>query len=111
MPAHNFTPGSDCYLKAAICNPDSQSLSNIPFFCLLDAAGFYWFYPGWSADPDWETLSTLPEGSTIKMVIDPFTWPSGAGSGSGVRFLSAITNPEMTEVSGGIGQWEFGWSP
>jgi len=108
MPDHIFEPGDACSLTANICNPN-EPMHETPFFCLLEYAGAYWFYPDWTLEVDWEVLDQLPSGLTRYPVIDPFTWPPNVGVGTGFRFIGAITDPEMTIVVGTVGEWEFEW--
>ncbi|MBN1355685.1 hypothetical protein JXA40_05365, partial [bacterium] len=109
MPSHLFKHPSNCYLRATICSQSPEPLGSIPFFCLLEYVGFYWFYPGWTEQADWELIDPLVPGTTDKTLIELFTWPSGVGSGSGARFIAAITDPGITELIGQMGEWEFGW--
>ena len=110
MPSHTFAPGDACYLTAHICNLEPDPWRQSPFFCLLEYAGAYWYHPDWTTDVNWEIIETIPPGLTDVPVIDPFSWPLDAGVGSGFRFISAVTDPEMTRVIGVVGEWEFGWN-
>ncbi|MBN1879641.1 hypothetical protein JW823_05990 [bacterium] len=109
MPSHRFTSGSACYLDAYICNMNPETAETIPFFCLLEAGGSYWFYPGWSEDPEWIVLDEIAPGETVIHVIEPFVWPEDAGEGGGLTFLSVITDPAFSEVTGVVGHWEFSY--
>lgn len=109
MPSHHFTPGESCHLDAHICNMHPDIAETIPFFCLLEAGGSYWFYPGWSEDPEWIVLGALVPGETVIHVIEPFVWPDNAGAGGGMTFLSAVTDPVFSDVIGSIGTWEFSY--
>ncbi|HPQ39912.1 MAG TPA: hypothetical protein PLV45_06015, partial [bacterium] len=109
MPSHYFSPGEPCSLDAHICNMHSETAQTIPFFCLLEAGGSYWFYPGWSEDPEWIVLDVLAPGETVVQVIAPFIWPENAGDGGGMAFLSAVTDPAFSDVIGNIGTWEFSY--
>ncbi len=108
MPSHAFHPGAECYPTAILCNT-GDAMEQIPFFCVLEYCGTYWYYPGWTEGITWKILERIPSGETRHFVIEPFTWPSGTGEGTGFRFLSAITDPGMSEVIGDISVWEFGW--
>jgi len=102
-----FAPGDMIWQKTWICWQD-QSTGNIPFFCLLEAGGLYFFYPSWSMEIDYWIIPEIHPGLTLLSVIGPFTWPDTGSSGS-AKFLAAITNPEITGVIGQIGIWEFSW--
>jgi hypothetical protein len=86
-----------------------KSPADIPFFCLLEYQGQYWYYPDWTEAPDWLVISSLPPGTTIRTVVAPFYWPADAGTGSGFRFISAITDPDITMILGAMGTWPFSW--
>jgi len=107
-----FYHGDLCWLDAVICNPGSPRTS-VPFFVLLDAAGQYFFYPGWSAYPDegidYQLLPTLPQGATLRHIIPEFTWPAAAGHMSDVRFYSALVDVDAGVLMGEMGSWEFGF--
>jgi len=109
MPSHHFTSGGICYLDAHICNMNHETMETIPFFCLLEVGGSYWFYPGWSEDPGWIILDEIAPGETVVTVIDPFIWPEDVGESGGLTFLSAITDPAFSEVIGIIGEWKFSY--
>lgn len=107
MPAKDYLAGDPCYLTAQICNDTSDLLQHIPFFCLLEVSGTYWYYPSWNTDPDWEVLNEISLDVTNINLIPEFLWPDNVGTGSGVSFISAITNSELTEVIGSMDTFEF----
>ncbi len=110
MPSHEFHAGDECRLTAMICNRDPALWESHVFFCILAYAGAYWYGPDWTAEVTWEIIASIPPGLTERVVIEPFVWPADTGSASGLLFLSAITDPAMSEIIGSVGEWEFGWS-
>ncbi len=109
MPAEYFSPGDDCRLDAFICNMEGQTLENCIFFCLLDVYGAYWFYPSWSAGLDGVLLDTLPPGQTDMNLISPFQWPEITDSAEGLHFYGALVLPNLSDLIGKLGIWEFGY--
>ena len=107
MPSHEFTSGTVCLLNASICNSFSEDIHDITFFCLLDVAGSYWYFPDWDQSPGWFSIAVLPTGTSEIHVIDPFLWPSGSGACSDARFVSAIMDTESNTILGSIHEWLF----
>ncbi len=107
-PANYFAPGSQFYLRIEICNTLHQPLWRIPLFVILEVQNTFWFAPSWSGDPVYY-LEDWPTGLTDISIIDEFPWPPDAGSYSGARFYSAMTNTSLTEILGDMDAWEFGW--
>ncbi|GEM_PF-2379012 len=106
MPSDYFTPGDPFSCSVTLCNPGAP-MTGIPLFVLLEVMGSYYFAPGFSAF-DHYTLS-VPTGFSQQIVIPEFAWPYTAGEGSGVSFLSAMTNPGMTELLGQMDTCPFSW--
>lgn len=115
MPAHNFTAGDPCYLKAFACNGTEETTENVPIFVFLDIGiGEYWFAPSWVKYPpgvDNYTI-TLPPGMTEvePQPIGEFIWPSGAGAGGPFFFWAGMLDDTGTSVLGEIDSWEFSFS-
>lgn len=109
MPSHDYGPGDACACRVEVCNPGPDVYADVPLFVILDVFGEYYFWPDFSAY-DYEVIQTLGTQPLIYQVLPLFQWPDGAGTvTSGVRWLAAITNPEMTAVMGDMDTWEFGW--
>ncbi|MCD4653676.1 hypothetical protein K8T06_07040 [bacterium] len=111
MPSDYFRAGDDCSLTADICNAELNDLENIPFFCLMEFSGMYWFYPLWSEEINYTILESLPVGLTVVAIIELFTWPENVGSVSCMQFIAAVTDQEFSSILGSMGYWEFGWGP
>jgi hypothetical protein len=115
MPSHEFSAGMPCYLSAIVCNASGSDLGTVPFFCLLEANGYYWFYPGWKDEPDW-TEQDIPSGEVRIEIIGDFIWPE-TGNDTNKRkpdefplqFISAMTDPDFTQIIGQTGTWQFGY--
>ncbi len=107
MPAHYFAPGDPCSCTVTLCNPNSATYSDVPLFVILDIMGNYYFAPGFSSF-DRYTI-TLAPGTMDQIVLEPFNWPTGAGSFSSAIWYAAMTNTDMSELFGELGTWSFGW--
>lgn len=107
MPAHAFSPGDVCSLTATVCNGLSETLTNVPFFTVLNILDDYWFYPSWKQSIDGILLNSVAPGQTTHSIIPAFVWPESSGSIPSARFVAAITDPGVTRLEGQLGQWEF----
>ena len=109
MPAKQFDPGDSFYVNAVITNP-GETLEQIPLFVILDAGGYYWFWPRWKTLPeiDWRSLN-VPTGISSQVIIEPFEWPEVDGSGAGLSFWAALLDPDMQEILGIYDRQEWGY--
>jgi len=106
-----FSDGDPCNCYAVICNAEWITLQGYPLFVILDVYGSYFFAPSFNTTFD-NYLDAYPEiyqGEMVVEVIGDFEWPSGVGSASGLMWYGALTTPEMTELFGQLGTFEFGW--
>ncbi len=111
MPGNMFTPGDLCRCIVSVCNPNSNPISDLPLFVILDVAGTYFFAPSFSSFDNYLGNHPVFEpGLTEISVLPAFDWPSGAGSFNGCVWYAALTNPAMTSIYGSMDSWEFGWS-
>ena len=110
MPDHSFYPGSNCFLDVNICNAGNEDYQDLPFFCLLEVFGDYFYYPNWRAKADWQMLDLLPgkTGFTLTL-IEPFQWPATGTTAENLNFLAALVNPEFTEILGEMDTWTFSY--
>jgi len=108
MPDDPILVGDTFYLNITIDNANTDSLNDIPLFCILEAVGTFWYHPAWTMDPAWETLSAIPTGPMGITILSPFEWPGNAGNGT-ARFWGAVTDPEMTRVLGNYDVKDFYW--
>lgn len=107
MPSHHFRAGDPCGCKVTVCNPDSTTYSGVPLFVILDIYGMYFFAPGFS-EYEYYAIQALPGVLEIP-VLEMFSWPQGTGSAEGIRWYSAMTDPQITTLFGAMDSWEFGW--
>ncbi len=112
MPATEFHPDDICTCTATVCNNTGAELEGYPLFVILDAYGMYFFAPSFNTafDHYLDQHPVFPMGETVVQVLDEFHWPNVEGSGSGIKWYSAMTNPEMTELFGEMHVFTFGWS-
>lgn len=112
LPQLQYTPGDSFFCNASICNNTGQILTGYAVFVLLDVYGDYFWGPGWTPDFDgyWNELPLLQEGITDYTIIPEFTWPTGAGTATGIGFIGCITDPEIQIPYGNVAMVEFGWS-
>jgi len=107
MPSDYFSPGDPCELKVFICNPSSVAYFPIPLFVVLEIHGTYFYAPSFN-EFDYFAIDVEPGISWVQ-VIPPFNWPTGTGSTEAVSWISAMTNPEKTEMFGSYDTFSFGW--
>jgi peroxiredoxin len=74
-------------------------------FVVLDVYGSYWFWPSWGTELDSERRS-FPGGELNEELLS-FTWPSGAGSATEIRFWAALLRPADGSLYGRYGNCEF----
>ncbi len=112
MPSHAFQTGNLCYLSAWVCNAGIETLIDYPLFVILDVYGSYWFGPSWKpADQGIDFyLQEFEPGLTEVVIIPEFLWPEIKGSGSGIVFWGAMTDPSHSELFGTFSNWTFGWN-
>ncbi len=107
MPSDSFGGGDICYVEVYVCNTHDVTYTNIPIFVILDVYGMYFFAPSFG-EFDFYAMPIEPGMTTIQ-VLPPFEWPAGVGSASGIIWYAAMTDPEITELFGGLGMFTFGW--
>ncbi len=107
MPSNYYRAGDPCYCEVYVCNPTDQHFADTALFVVLDVYGSYFFAPDFSSF-DHYTLYFGP-GTQIISVLPLFIWPDHAGSASGILFHCGMTDPEYSELIGGIDTFSFGW--
>ncbi len=108
MPSHSLRSGDIAYSNCTVWNPNDYVLDHHNLFVILDVFGDFYMAPSFT-DFDCYPWS-FPTGSTDVIVLPEFTWPSGVGSASGITWYAGLFNPEMTEIVGNVGVFDFGWS-
>jgi len=104
-----FEAGDQFHLGLSLWNRDDSACA-LPLFLVLEAAGSYWFWPAWSPAPDYVEVP-LPHGGDHRdaPVLD-FIWPDNAGALAGLRFWTALTSPDLTQIIGTMDMQEWGAS-
>ena len=108
MPAHLFYPGMRCSCRAIIWNAVGTTISDHPFFVVLEILGEYYFAPDFNEFGLYRM--DFPPGETSMFIIPTFDWPADVGEFSGARWYAGLTNPEMNQLLWNLASWEFGWS-
>ncbi len=110
MPSHSFQAGDLCGCRAIVCNVTGSPIADHPLFVVLDVFGSYYFAPSFNSYDNYlQQFPVFSTGQTVVEVIPQFSWPSGTGNASGLRWYGALTNPSVSELFGEMGMWEFGW--
>ena len=100
-----FQAGDLFELSVDITNPNSSS-QNGDLYVVLDVYGSYYFAPTWS-----QNLDSIPiqvnGNDTYSNTLLSFTWPSGAGSASGIFFYSVVTFPNTFDLFSNLDSVQF----
>jgi len=99
-----YRAGDSFEFWAMLNNPGSSR--TVDFYVLLEVLGEYWFYDSWTQDVDYVSRN-LPASRSVRENIMSFTWPSGAGSLSGVRFYGAMFTPGTYDFVGAYDMIEW----
>lgn len=88
MPSIEIGPSEEFLLSRLTQNtyPESDIVDE---YILLEVVGIFYYWPGWTDNPDWQTW-TLNSGGVYRENILKFTWPEGVGSYSGLRFWGGM---------------------
>ncbi len=111
MPSDYYRPDDPCYCNVTVCNAEGSTLEGYPLFVILDVYGALFWGPGFTEEYD-SYLMDYPHflpGETIVTVLPAFTWPDTGTTAAGIRFIAALTNPEVTAVFGEMDTFELGW--
>ena len=77
-------------------------------YILLDVYGEYWFYPSWSQNMDYDTM-TLSANYFRTFSIFDFQWPEVDGHASQLKFWAALLKPGLPELISDVDMVEFGY--
>nr|HPQ42423.1 right-handed parallel beta-helix repeat-containing protein [bacterium] len=102
-PGEPLTAGAPFSLTIRFEVTRTDPLLNTPLFCFLDITGTFFFYPGWTAAPDWDIQAVISPGTSYKTIIPVCSWPDNAGSGH-AGIWAAVTDSQMTRV---LGEYDF----
>ncbi len=108
MPDHQLSPGDIVFVDAKIWNAGLNTLRDYPFWVILDLYGQLYFAPDFDGVNCYS--QEFPPGLTQIPVLPPFIWPEGIESAEGILWYAALTNPEINEIVGEMGVFDFGWS-
>ncbi len=98
----------DLFTLVAESHGDSGS-SMAHLWVLLDVYGDYFFWPGWSRDPQFTSVPLSDEHPTSTLILS-FLWPIGDfGSAYGLKFWGAILDPVSQTLIGNFDSVEFGY--
>lgn len=90
MPDTRMSAGDTFLLERDCGNPEPADLA-VDEYIILDVGGYYWYWPAWSAEPDWQPW-TMPAGAGCTDTIITFSWPAVNGSAENIRFWGALLN-------------------
>jgi hypothetical protein len=107
MPSEYYTEGDKCACSVFVCNPTSETYTNVPLFVILSAYGELYWAPGYS-DFDHYTIDLAP-GRMEQVVLPEFFWPGGTGEAQGLQWISAMTDEPISQLFGTYDSWTFGW--
>ncbi len=107
LPGSPFTAGDQFKLRAQ-CMGDPDD-SDVNLYVILDVYGEYWFHPGWTEIPQYETVTLNPSKPVVSFILD-FIWPDNTqGSVDGLYFWGAILDQETSDLIGDFDRIEFGY--
>jgi len=107
MPSDWYTPGDFCELNVSVCNPGPDQHIGMSMFVVLDVFGTYFFAPEF--DDFGYYVVDLPVGIKEFQIIPSFEWPEESGFSTGITWISALSNREMTLMYGSTDMFSFGW--
>lgn len=114
IPDTAIKPGERFNIWGYLYNPSGSTLNDVPVMILMEIAGMYWFWDGWTNDVDFAIMDVAP-GVTAFPILPEFVWPdTGTASADGIRFYGAMLNSSMTDILGGmdgLAMAEFSFGP
>ncbi len=108
MPSHNYESGDVCNCYATVWNAADDMLIDHHLFIVLALYSNYYYAPTFGGFNFY--TDNFPIGETTIAVVPEFTWPQGVGSADGIIWYAGLANPQMTELVGEMGVFDFGWS-
>lgn len=103
-----FHAGDIFWLKVHVCNASFEPLVDIPVMVILGIGDAFWFWPGWTQDVDYQTLTFPPDRSEF-FVFESFEWPEVTGSGDNLALYCGMLTPEMDDLIGEYDYLTFGY--
>jgi len=102
----SFQAGDRFTLRLDVDNPGARRA--VELWTALQIFDQFLFYPAWDTSPTAEQL-TLTEQSGFSRILLDFQWPAGAGTGVGLTFFAALTDPGTGALVGELAQATFGY--
>ncbi|HPQ39922.1 MAG TPA: hypothetical protein PLV45_06065, partial [bacterium] len=112
MPGNYFAPGDTFRLELSI-QSDETLYGTYPLWCILDIGGQFFYWPSWTTQPDYQSL-TVEEGDNTFTIIPEFSWPDGIpGVTYGIFYAGLMTfnNSAFHEDSSGLEILSFNVGP
>jgi len=107
MPSDYDRYGDPCELRISVRNPGPEEYTARPLFVILDVFGTCFFAPSYTNFDNYTVDVIL--GKQEIQVIECFIWPPGVGSAGKIRWISAMTDQEVTTLFGEMDIWIFGY--
>jgi hypothetical protein len=102
-----YTAGDNFLLRCICVNPGPDI--SVEEYIVLDVYGLYFFWPGWTASPDFRGY-VLTTGSGQYEEILKFEWPEGHfGETAGLYFYAALLDAASHSLLGTYDAVEFGY--
>ncbi len=107
MPSHSFRHPDVCWLKAVVVNK-KRDIVGFPLFVILECGGVYWFWDEWTTAVDYKVMD-FPVNPHLEItVIEEFIWPFSINTSPiTAHFYGAILTPDMNDIVGDLGSWDF----
>jgi hypothetical protein len=102
-----FHPNDSFILDVKTVNPTSTTY-NVMQYVVLEVAGFFYFWPNWSANPDYGQRSYPPGHDESENIFD-FIWPSGVGAYNGIHFWLASLDQSTLDLACPYDMVEWGY--
>lgn len=83
-----FAPGDQFHFRAILENLQAATMT-ADLYIVLEAFGYYYFYPSWTELLDNQIITMNPLGRRSYDILR-FTWPDGVGLGGPIVFYSAV---------------------
>ncbi|MBN1356697.1 hypothetical protein JXA40_10595 [bacterium] len=111
MPSTIFQPGDYCWSELKVCNATGSTLEGYYLIAGIMVYGEFFFAPAFQArfDSFIDDYPCFPEGSTEIVLVPDFIWPEGCGQASGITWYAALLDPELSEITGSMDTFSFGW--
>ncbi len=103
-----FDPGDTFLCSVTISNPGPAVV--VQEYVVLDVYSNYWFWPGWTQEPDYMVRELEAGAYYPGEEIITFTWPEGDSAATGLKFWAAMLNAADGELEGEFSMVEWGYN-